>query len=250
MLIPIYGAIGIQVYGTALCIGLLTTIWLISRNPSVLAYPGLDHIMAIIGGATYAGLIGARLLNYLTEYDAYASPVAILFFWKAGYDSWGAIIGVVLYIIGYSLWYRLTLGVLLDIAGYYAPLIHSIARIGCFMHGCCGGIYSSFWAKSGLGITHHPTQLYSSALFLLIFILQLRRARSATASPAGDAFLIYLCGMSIERYMIDFLRDDRLFLTSVSTISIPQLFALAGILLTSVTWYYRSRTAAQTHEYI
>lgn len=252
MFIPIYGALGIQFYGMTLCLGLGITIWLITRDKIAQEYPGISHILTIISGSTYAGLIGARLLNYITEYAAYPTMLSILYLWEAGYDSWGAVIGAVSFIICYGAWYHLTILRILDIAGQYAPLIHSITRIGCFVHGCCGGIYSAALATTlpWLNMTHHPTQLYSSGLFFLLFIVQQTVSRATTHTP-GKLFLIYMIGMSSERFFIDFWRNDRIFCTYSSYMSIPQIIALGSIIISCIVWYfYRSPFWARNHEYI
>ncbi len=87
----------------------------------------------------------------------------------------------------------------LDIVAIYAPLLQSIARIGCLFAGCCHGIATTVpWAISyndptsfaPLGIPLHPTQIYSSLLLFGIFLIL--RFVATKPQPAGKILTLYL----------------------------------------------------------
>ena len=59
-----------------------------------------------------------------------------------------------------------------------------------------------------LGIALHPAQLYSAALFIVLFGI-LHSLKHKALLP-GMMTMWYLIGMSIERFMVDFVRGDRI----------------------------------------
>lgn len=83
------------------------------------------------------------------------------------------------------------------------PLAQGIGRIGCFVHGCCGGRPTT----SPLAIDgRHPTQLYEAALDLLLAgALWTVRERPR---PAGHLFRAALVGYAMIRFGLEFLRND------------------------------------------
>lgn len=109
----------------------------------------------------------------------------------------------------------------LKTADSFAPSIalgYAIARIGCFMAGCCWGKPTTSWigvtfsdeAHALAGTPVHealvPTQLLESAvgLLLLAFLLRLRKRRAFD----GQILLAYLALHSVARLAVEFLRDN------------------------------------------
>lgn len=87
----------------------------------------------------------------------------------------------------------------------------SVARIGCFLNGCCLGKPTNLpWGvrfygiDSSLNLKLHPVQLYESItmLFLFLFLWRIRRKNY----PEGYIFSIYLLVWGVERFIIEFLR--------------------------------------------
>jgi phosphatidylglycerol:prolipoprotein diacylglycerol transferase len=129
----------------------------------------------------------------------------------------------------------------LDVFSPSAALGVAVARIGCFMAGCCYGkpIQTPPKGIISLGVDPqspllrtHPTQLYESAaaflsLTVLIFLLQRTRAE-------GLVFCWMLILLATARFIIEFFRDDpgRGFILG-GAVSIPQL-ASALILISGL----------------
>ena len=133
---------------------------------------------------------------------------------------------------------------LCDLAAIYAPLLQAISRIGCFFAGCCFGIPTTLpfgilssecsldpaFAKGFGGqaalqtMLIHPTQLYSASALFGIFLLMYFLFQDWFKKP-GQLLCSYLILMSAERFIIDFWRADREFLSGFPTFSIPQLVA-------------------------
>jgi len=129
-----------------------------------------------------------------------------------------------------------------DVAQAFA-LAYAIGRIGCAAAGCCGGAVTDSplggWFPNEFGIwaNRYPTQLISSLFQALCFVLLLyldrQRAQHAWLRPPGMLFMIYLFLFAIERFSLDFLRED--YLPRWGAISAPQAQMLALIVL-AVVW--------------
>ena len=138
-------------------------------------------------------------------------------------DRGGAVYGALLFIVAISPFCARATGLPFwrcadcTAAGGAAGL--GVARIGCFLAGCCWGTqtqlplgiaFSSEVAHqlSGvpLHVKLHPTQLYESALVFLSIPL-LRRVRR-TRSFEGQVALVFTLYYAIIRFFLEFLRND------------------------------------------
>lgn len=100
-----------------------------------------------------------------------------------------------------------------DIAACAIPLFHSIARIGCFLTGCCYGIPSAVgfvYTESAVpyanGVVRFPVQLLESALNLALFgvlygLLHRGKGKDHLLS-------LYLGCYALLRFGLEFLRGD------------------------------------------
>lgn len=129
-----------------------------------------------------------------------------------------------------------------DLLAIYAPLAQSIARIGCFVAGCCYGAPSTLaWAVQPAGAPFcmrlHPTQLYSSISLLLIFLF-MRFVATQLCSKPGQLVTLYLILASMERFTVDFWRGDRVFFkyAPLSILSVHQWIALGIAVIALITF--------------
>lgn len=236
-LLHIYGPIEINSFNAALMGGIALFFYAALRHPGLGKYITTHDFINISVESAIAGILGGRILHIISEWKSYDSFWQMLGIWNGGLSILGAIAGIA----GYSLWSLKRKGLpifeLFDIAALYAPLIHGVARIGCFLVGCCYGCPTSLpW---GVTYTHplvaaplhvhlHPTQLYSSLLFFGIFIL-MKFVIAKKVTRAGQLSMVYLMAMSFERLFVDFFRGDRIVVstkTGVSFFSFHQWIAL------------------------
>ncbi len=95
------------------------------------------------------------------------------------------------------------------------PLALSIARLGCFVRGCCYGAPTTSWLglylpdHAGLWAVRYPTQLLSAAANLGIFLLLLTVERHAHPRE-GSVTRLFLGLFLLKRFTIEFLRGDAL----------------------------------------
>lgn len=96
-----------------------------------------------------------------------------------------------------------------DLAAPYIALGYSIVRIGCFLRGCCYGVATDVpWALPASeldDIPRHPTQLYSSALSLLLFIYLCSRRNHSGFK--GMLMFQYVFLYSLVRFAVEFVRE-------------------------------------------
>jgi phosphatidylglycerol---prolipoprotein diacylglyceryl transferase len=136
-----------------------------------------------------------------------------------------------------------------------------LTRIGCFLNGCCfgkpcyhGPFCVTFPPDSAAGslfqgVALIPTQLYTSAYALLIFIILLFIERWRTF----DGFLLYwfLILYGIGRFVVDFYRyyEDSMIMATIGGVplsvnqGISLAFIFSGMVLLIFSWFRSKRSA-------
>ena len=224
-------SLGITILSYRVCLLLAVLVcWLIGP-PWVARLEGLDpwsvfRAMVLLGLAAFAG---ARLHFVLTHWSDFADrPLAALQVWSGGLHAGG---GIVLLAVAAPLvlgWLRLPLA---RFADGFVPTVGvgiAIARIGCFLHGCCFGTVCSWpWCLSfprdtyiyqyhvDLGVLPlgaartlpiHPLQLYFVAAGLLIAAAALWLHDRKRYD--GQVALLGLVLFSTSTAVLEFLRAD------------------------------------------
>ncbi len=229
-------------YGVMLFLAFLAGI-AVARHE--LARRGLDGSAAYILGAVAAvsGVLGARLFYVLGHLDEFSG-------------DWGGVIdlnmrglvyygGLALAVPACLLAVRrlgLPAGEAADAVGLALPLSLAIARVGCFLNGCCGGRPSGLpWAVTfpGTATPVHPTQLYEMLMDLALFGLLLWARKRLRRG--WDLFLLSLAGYGLVRFLNEFFRVHadaraRLFF---------QLLSLALVSGASLAAFLRERDARE-----
>jgi phosphatidylglycerol:prolipoprotein diacylglycerol transferase len=252
-LFHIYGPFAIHSFGLMIALGLVIFAWLIQRHPT------RSHIItqekfidALLLGIVVA-LAGGRLLYVISEWHTITSWPTIFYIWDGGLSLLGSIISTVLIMPIYLRRNHIPVLPLLDLVALYTPLLQAISRLGCFAAGCCyGAITNVPWAImytdadsiAPLGVHLHPSQLYSSALLLLIFIFLYCYLQYRVTHP-GQLLAWYLLLAGTERFMIDFFRGDRTICTLSwfeISLGIHQWIALGIIAVACILLVAVSRT--------
>jgi len=210
---PIFFKIGdfvIYCYGVMVAFGVFTSVWLFQKESFKEGYEE-KLISQLIFGIILTGILGARFLHILVNLPYYfLHPLEIIKIRNGGLAVEGAIIFSLIFIIIFTKIKNLPTAKLLDLISIYVPIGQAIGRIGCFLNGCCYGKETHFFLSvkfSFLEKRVHPTQLYYSFLYLLLFLI-LKKVSKRVKIGDGFIFLFYLIGFSLIRYFIDFLRGD------------------------------------------
>lgn len=188
----------------------LAAAWMAARRADAAGLTARQTVA--LGAATLLAMtVGARV-GYLVLYAGYyrLHPEGVLHLSTGGFTLIGGLLGV----LGVSSFllrvYRKPFFATID--RMIPPLVlgQMIARIGCFLQGCCYGRRTSLpWGvvyPTETNVHRHPTQLLeAAALFLLLFfLLRIERSRRW----AGTNFLWYGLLYSSTRFAVDFLRAD------------------------------------------
>ncbi len=186
---------------------------------------GVLFLLAVIAGV----FIGGHLLYALTNIRLFP-----YLFKKADFSLW---ISRVQYIFGGAVFYgglfgglaagaialkimRQDRSIYADIMAPIIPLFHGIARIGCFLAGCCYGIESEFgFCAHGNTIvpevndvTRFPVQLLEAGcnLFLVLVLLCLLKRSEKFPLLRGKLLYVYLISYGAIRFFDEFLRGDEI----------------------------------------
>jgi phosphatidylglycerol---prolipoprotein diacylglyceryl transferase len=266
-LVHLYGPFSINSYGLTIALGLLLFMLLIQRHPRFIPLKLNTCLPQLVMIGIISGVLGGRVWYALSE------PSDITFsnffaYWQGGLSILGCIISLAIVMPVVFWYYKLSVLPVLDLVALYSPLLQSISRFGCLFAGCCYGtatkvpwaiVYTNPDTMAPLCIPLHPTQIYSSIVLLIIFLLFFYLFQYWCDKP-GQLLACYLIGVGGERFFVDFFRADRqLFLVAqghnewLGYISINQLAALGimisgSILLTIITVY--SKKSYRTNEYI
>ena len=226
--------------------------------------------MAVLGG-----IIGAKAYYVLLNYEALlADPVSAIFS-RAGLVWYGGFAGALLLIVFEIKRRGLPLGQMADLSSPTLAVGYAIGRMGCFMVGDDYGRPTASWVgirfpngnpptsvveiesyfgvqvdpaiveRFGQVVPVHPTQLYEIAMASLIFLV-LWKIR-VHEHGAGWLFWICLTLLSVERFLVEFVRvkDDRFFgpLTLAQCIAITLM--LVGLWGVRRTWSAPSDSLAE-----
>ncbi len=184
-----YGPFHLRSFGVMLALAFLAGTWVALKDAR---RRGLDEteVLNLVLVILVASIVGARGMYAATHAAEFAGrPLAVFAVWEGGLTLYGGLIlGT---IAGFAFMARagLPLGATADALTPGVALGAGIARIGCFLNGCCYGLPSRLpWAlhfPQGSppdlefpGQALHPSQLYNSlagfALFAVVLWLRPR----------------------------------------------------------------------------
>lgn len=183
------------------------------RSRFVDAYIVFELVLA----AAVGGILGARIFYVLGHLEEFRGH------WGEAFKFWnvqglvfygGLLIGLVAGVLVVR-WRRAPLGIILDSAGLALPLSLAVARIGCFMNGCCYGKPSGLpWAVTYPVSTQiemamprnplHPTQIYELLMALAIFVIL--SSMQQRFRYRGEIMLGFLLLYGAARFVNEFFR--------------------------------------------
>ena len=237
------GPLTIQMFGLWLGVAFLVAGWMVARRLRELGRP-VDLAYEMVFAALIGGIIGAKLW-FLAENGG---PL----FSGTGLTFYGGLIGGALAVIAWTS-YRGALD--LKLADAVVPSLaaaYAIGRIGCQFagDGDYGKDWDGPWAMAypdgtvPIDTPVHPTPIYET-LVMGAFALVLWRLRDRFRP--GVLTGIYLIGVGVERFLVEFLRRNdavALGLTQAQWVSVG--FMVAGVAWLLVLRARVSAPAART----
>ena len=182
-----------------------------------------DDIYSIAVWGIIGGIIGARLVHVIDNLDIYLdNPAQIIAIWTGGIGVWGGILGGFIGGAGYAALAKYPVGVVADLTAPAMLFAQSIGRLGDIVNGeHCSKATSQFfgfiwthgesaakYCANGIGVPVQPVIgleiLWNLACLLVIWKLRNR------LRPAGMLFAMYLALYSVGRFLVTFLREDRI----------------------------------------
>ena len=249
------GSFPIYSYGVMIALAFIVGILLamkeakrIGENPERI----LDLSLYVILGA----LIGGRLGYVVFHLDYYLkNPIKILYFRQGGLSFLGGFLIAFFLCWLYVKRTKISFWKFADIASPSIAMGIGIARIGCFLNGCCFGLVSENYGikfpslhmpppylqqlKDGLIASGSsctlpviPTQLYSSLYAFLIFFVLLGIKKYKKYD--GYLFLNFLVLYSISRFIIEFFRFYENNIKVFGFLTITQTILLGVVLVSLV----------------
>lgn len=188
----------------AVIFGVITLSLLLYRNKI-----GIYKVIALIIPLLVFFFTGARLFNLFLNPKAYET-VSVFKLEFVGLSIFGGLIGAVFAVILWCKIFHIPVWRILDLCIIPAAGSFAIARVGCFLNGCCSGkfsnsifavVYPRFINSTGLeSYPVLPTQLFELILALVVIIPALIVLKKKKVFPNGSAFLIYaslFCAMRL-----------------------------------------------------
>jgi phosphatidylglycerol:prolipoprotein diacylglycerol transferase len=170
-------------------------------------------------------LAGARLWNWFANPGGFGNGFGLFALRLANFSLYGGIAGAIIAFLAFALLSRRNPWPLLDALVLPVAVAFALARVGCFLNGCCGGKDTRSWIGvqfppsapafgpftktlpliGNVNLPVYPTQLFELALALLGLIpaLGLYFHRKA---PAGVPFLVYGVWFTAMRWVILYFR--------------------------------------------
>ena len=208
------GPLSIRYYGVcfmlAFLLGYCLMGWIYRKEDKPIQ--DLDSLLTYVFFGT---LIGARLghvLFYQPDYY-FSRPTEILKIWQGGLASHGAAIGICVALYLFSrkcpqqnfMWVMSRGCIIVALAGFFI-------RLGNFFNSEIYGVYTTLpWAVTFLqvdSVPRHPTQLYESLSYLLIFSLLLAYYNKYRAQVNAHMMLgFFFTSVFSARFLLEFTKD-------------------------------------------
>ena len=160
---------------------------------------------------------------------------------RIGFTYTGWLLGVIVFLLVYGKFTSLGGCFLLNMLLPSFALAQSIGRVGCFLSGCCYGQHCGWGVRYPLGslpyehmgdVTIFPVQLVEAISLLALFVICIR-------NPFWLRGGVYLVGVGVIRFIIEFFRADvRGSFCGITVLSPQQImscgFMVLGIILLSL----------------
>ncbi len=245
------GPLTVHAYGfflaLAFIVGMLVSFWYL-RKQFMDAYVVFELVLA----AAVGGIVGARIFYIIGHWSSFSSAWwEIFYFWDVeGLVFYGGLIVGIAAAVAVVKWRGLSIGVVLDSGGLAVPAALAVARVGCYLNGCCYGKSTSLpWGVTfpratqlSMGMPSnpvHPTQIYEIIMDLAILIILL--AVYKRFRYRGEIMLAFIMLYAVARFINEFFRAH----TNASANLFFQLLSVAAFVLAGAALLFRRRLLSE-----
>jgi len=235
------GPIHIRYYGilfvSGFIIGFYIFLWFFKREK--LPTDILDVLLYTLLGSAVIGARIGHCFFYEPEYYL-AHPLEILMTWRGGLASHGGaiaiLIGIWWYVKKYGKKYNFDFWWLMDRIGIPTALAGALIRLGNLMNSEIYGNptdlpWGFIFTLRGETVAKHPTQLYESLSYLLVFvILMIMYYKFLPRLKRGTLFGIFLIGLFSARFFIEFVKEPQVAFEQGMTLNMGQILSIPFIL--------------------
>lgn len=255
------GPISIRWYAVLILSGAVLATVLSNRLAKSKGFPD-DFITDLLFYVLPIGILGARIYYVVFKWDIYQNDLLAIFkVWEGGLAIYGGLLAGLGVIYWYSKKYRANPIVVVDIIVPYVLLAQAIGRWGNFINQEAFGdaVTRSYLESLHLptfiidqmnvnGVYYQPTFLYESMLSFLGFILLVVLRNRVKTLRIGDLTLGYMFWYGIERFIVEGMRSDSLY---IGTIRVSQALSLVLVVVAIVVYFYKKRFIKETfREYV
>ena len=207
---------GLEIRWYAICIvlGMIAAVILCMKRTKRYGIEPPDRVLDMVLWVIPLGVVGARLYYCIFEWDSYKdNPISILYIHQGGLAIHGGLIfGLITLAIVSRKWGH---GILkwMDLVAPGIALGQAIGRWGNYFNSEAHGTPTTLpWAIEVDGQLVHPTFLYESiwCLLLCIFLVIFEKKRKKAFD--GQIICLYVILYSVERYFVEGLRTDSLWI--------------------------------------
>lgn len=259
------GFIHIYSYGLMVGCAFFISAFLLSKRAAGAGFKE-DFFWNLCFWALIGGIFGGRLVYIILNFQFFRdNPMEAFMLWHGGLVWYGGLLGGIFCALIYVKLKKEKIGRVLDELAPFVALGHSIGRIGCFLNGCCYGRPAAW----GIYFPVHndyliPVQLFSSldllAIFIILRVIQERAHPVRNYSAMGKhkdvsngthrqgfVFIAYLLLSSLERFFMEFLRNDSapiFYGLTVFQIISAAIFFITLCLWTTILWLRKRKPAS------
>lgn len=237
-----FGPVSVYSYGTMVALGVLLAVFVSTARAKRYNIEA-DVFFSLAVYTVLSGIVGARVLYVILHIREYLlSPFDAFKVYQGGLVFYGGLFAGLVTAALYIRRKKLDTWLIFDVVSPSMALAQVMARIGCFLNGCCYG--RTVCSGSGLlfppessagahfpGQALYPVQLYSAAgnlaIFAALFFIEKRKVF------VGEVFAWYLFLYSAKRFFVEFYRAN----TEVSFFGLS-IFQLISIVVAAVSFFF------------
>jgi phosphatidylglycerol---prolipoprotein diacylglyceryl transferase len=222
------GPLTVYSWGLMLAIGLLSGLFVMLHYAKKEGIKE-ESVLNLYAYVVIAAIVGARLFYVIGFYNDFKDNILSVFYLnQGGMVFLGGFVAVLLTCMAYARRHDINFWKLMDAGSPGTMLGYAIGRVGCYLNGCCYGVYMFGFVQ--------PTQIYSSIAGLVIFALAVKLYKNKKYD--GQIVLFTILFYSIYRFLIEFLRFCPV---HIGIFTLNQLMALIMLIVTSwILWKKRT----------